>query len=110
MRTRQSFLALCLDRDLRVATLFPGMLGGLGCDRGLLCHDRDFSALCCDKVWGWARFGSRQGSPYVTIEFSQGWDICDRNSKGGVATGCFSVATHRAGLRTRQCAGHARQA
>ena len=26
-------------------TLFLGMLGGLGRDRGLLCHDRDLSAL-----------------------------------------------------------------
>ena len=25
---------------------------------------------CHDRVWGWARFGSRQGSPYVAIEFS----------------------------------------
>ena len=37
------------DRDLRVTTLFLGMLGGLGRDRGLLCCDRDLSALCRDR-------------------------------------------------------------
>ena len=72
---QQSFLALCRDGDLHFATLFPGMLGVLGSEIDLLCHDRDFSALCRDRVWAWARFGSRQGSPYVAIEFSQGWDI-----------------------------------
>ena len=76
---QQSFLALCRDGDLHFATLFPGMLGVLGSEIGLLCRDRDFSALCrdiCrDRVWAWARFGSRQGSPYVVTEFSQGWDI-----------------------------------
>ena len=57
------------------------MLGGLGRDRGFLCHDRDFwprvatEILCCDKAWDWARLGSRQGSPCVTTEFSQGWAI-----------------------------------
>ena len=51
------------------------MLGGLGHDRGLLCHDKDFSALFCDKVWGWVRLGSQEGSPYVATKFSQGWDI-----------------------------------
>ena len=96
---QQSFLALCRDRDLRVATLFRGMLSGLGRDKGLLCHDRDFSALCRDRVWRWARFGSRQGFPYVATEFSQWWDIRDKNSKGGVAIGCFFVATQRASQR-----------
>ena len=46
---RQSILALCHERDLRVATLFPRMLGGLGRDRGLLCRDRDFSSMCRDR-------------------------------------------------------------
>ena len=39
-----------------------------------------------------------------------GHSYCDKNSKGSVATGCFFVATHRAGLRTRQGAGSARWA
>ena len=42
MHALQSFLARCHDKDLRVATLFPDMLGGLG-------RDRDFSALCRDR-------------------------------------------------------------
>ena len=46
---RQSFLALCCDKDLCVATMFPGELGVLGRDRGLLYHDRDFSTLCHDR-------------------------------------------------------------
>ena len=49
VRMGQSLLALCRDRDLYVETLFPGQLGGLGCDRGFLCHKRDFSALRCDR-------------------------------------------------------------
>ena len=40
VRTRHSFLALCRDMDLCVTTLFPGMLGGLGRDKGFLCCDR----------------------------------------------------------------------
>ena len=43
------FLSQCLDRDLYVATLFPGILSGLGRNRGLLCHNRDFSILCHDR-------------------------------------------------------------
>ena len=46
---RQSFLVMCHDRDLRVATLFPGKLGGLGRDRGFLCRNRDRSTLCRDR-------------------------------------------------------------
>ena len=49
VRSLQSLLALCQDRDLRVVTLFPDMLGGLGSDRGLLCRDRDFLALCRNR-------------------------------------------------------------
>ena len=57
-----------------------GMHVRLGClrDRGLLYRDIDFEPCVAtgiqfrDRVWGWARFGSRQGSPYVTTEFSQG--------------------------------------
>ena len=30
--------------------------------------------LCRDKAWGWARLGSRQGSPCVETKSSQGWD------------------------------------
>ena len=55
-RERQSFFALCRDRVLRVVTWFPGMLGGLGHDRGFLCRDRVFFfALCRDR-----NFVSRQ--------------------------------------------------
>ena len=39
----------CRDKDLCVATLFPGMLGGLGHDRGLLCRYSGLSALFHDK-------------------------------------------------------------
>ena len=49
MHARQSFLPLCRDRDLRIATLFLGMLGGFGHESGLLCRDRDLSALCHDR-------------------------------------------------------------
>ena len=35
-------LALCRDRDLRVATGFPGILGGLGSDKVILLRDKDF--------------------------------------------------------------------
>ena len=49
MHERPSFLALCHYKDLHVATMFPGEPGGLGHDRGLLCHDRDFPTLCRDR-------------------------------------------------------------
>ena len=49
MHARQSFLALCPDRNLCVAMLFLGILGGLGHDKGLLCRERDLSALCDDR-------------------------------------------------------------
>ena len=42
IRARQSLLALCRDKDLCSATLFPSQMGGLG-------RDRDFSALCRDR-------------------------------------------------------------
>ena len=40
LRAGQGFLAMCRDKDLRVATLLPGMQGGLG-------RDKDFLAPCC---------------------------------------------------------------
>ena len=40
MRARQSSLTLYRDKDLRVVTGFPSILGSLGHDRGFLCHDR----------------------------------------------------------------------
>ena len=43
------FLALCRDKDLHVATLFPGIQSGLGHNKGLLYHNRDFSILCRDR-------------------------------------------------------------
>ena len=42
VRARQNFLALCRDRDLRLVTGFPGILGYLGRDRGFLYRDKDF--------------------------------------------------------------------
>ena len=56
MCTRQSFLALCRDRDLHVATLFPGKLSGLGHDIGLICRNINLLASCRDT-----NFVSRQG-------------------------------------------------
>ena len=44
---------------------------------------------CRDRVWSWARLRSQQGPPCVATKFS----------KGGVATGYFSVATHKTSLR-----------
>ena len=41
-QARQSFLALCHDKDLRVTIGFPGILGGLGSNIGFLCRDKDF--------------------------------------------------------------------
>ena len=37
-----SFLALCRNTELRIATGFPGILGSLGHDRGFLYRDKDF--------------------------------------------------------------------
>ena len=141
---RQSILALCRDRDLRVATLFPGMLGGLGRDIGLLCRDIDFSSLCHDRnsvslqglgvIPGLGRdkgllmsrqglgagqgLGRDKGLLMSQQSFPKGWTflsrqktLCwDRNSKGGVVTGCFSVVTHKAGLRTQKGVGCTRHA
>ena len=53
--------ALCRNKDLRVATWFPGMLGGLGRDIVFLYRDKDFwpcvatKNLCRDRIWGLAR-------------------------------------------------------
>ena len=40
---QESLLALCHNRDLRVTTLFPGQLGGLGRDRGFFYRDKAVS-------------------------------------------------------------------
>ena len=75
MHTRQSFLVLCRDRDIRVATLFPSELGGLGRDRGFLCRDRDRSALCRDR-----NYVSQQGfglsRAWVATELGHGRRPC----------------------------------
>ena len=42
-------MALCRDKDICVAMLVPSIQGGLGHDRGLLCHDIDFSTLSHDR-------------------------------------------------------------
>ena len=60
MRARQKFIALGCNIDLHVATLFPGMLGGLG-------HDRDFSALCGDRN-SMSRQGLGLGQVWVAIK------------------------------------------
>ena len=76
MLERQSFLALCHDRDLRIATLFPGMLGGLGRDRGLLCRNKDLIALGRNRNSVLRQgLGLGLGQAWVAIDFSQGWDI-----------------------------------
>ena len=72
---RHNFWALCRDRVLRVVTWFPGQLGGMGYNRGFLCHDRDFSVPCHNRNsvsqqgLGLGKFGSRQESPYVATKF-----------------------------------------
>ena len=45
----------------------------------------------CDRVWGWARFGSRQRSPYVATEFFPwvGHSYCDK--RRFVTTGFLRV-------------------
>ena len=115
VRSRQSFWALCRDRVLRVATWFPGQQGGLGRDRGFLYRDRDFLALCHDRN-SVSRQGLGMGQAWVMKRVSLcrdrvfprlGHSCRDRVSKGGVATGCFFVATHRPGLRARQSVGRA---
>ena len=107
VRSRQSFWALCRDRVLRVATWFPGQQRGLGRDRGFLYRDRDFLALCHDRN-SVSRQGLGMGQAWVVKRVSLcrdrvfprlGHSCRDRVSKGGVATGCFFVATHRPGLR-----------
>ena len=85
---------MCRDRDLHVTKLFPGTLGGLGHDKGLLCCNRDFSALCRDRN-SVSRQGLRLGQVWAMIRVSLchdrvfprvGHSYCDRNSKGGVVT------------------------
>ena len=49
-------------------------------------------SLCSDRVF------LRVGHSYRDRRFC----VATGFSKGGVATGCFSVATHRAGLRVRR--------
>ena len=98
-------------------TLFPSKLGGLGCDRVLLCCDRDLSTLCRDKN-SVSQQGLGLGQAWVEIRVSLCRDrvfprvghscseirfyVAIGFSKGGVATGCFSIVTHRASLCARQ--------
>ena len=93
-RTRQSSLALCLDRDLCVATWFPGMLGSFGREKGFLYRERELFALCGER-----NFVSREGlglgqGAWVAIRVflchdrvfpRVGHSFRDRVSKGGVA-------------------------
>ena len=97
-------------------TWFPSQLGGLDRDRGFLCRDKDFSALCRD-INLVSQQGLGLGQAWVATRVSLGSDkvfprvghscrdrrfyVATGFSKGGVATGCFSIATHRAGLRAR---------
>ena len=126
---RQDLPTLCRDRDLRVATSFPGKLGGWGRDKGFLCHDRNCSALYRNRnsvlrqglglSHAWVvtmvnlcrdngQFVSQQSFPKGGPFLSRQKTLCrDRVSKGGVATRCFSIATHKPGLRVRQSARHA---
>ena len=75
----------------------------------------DFLALCHDKN-SVSRQGLGMGQAWVVKRVSLcrervfprlGHSCRDRVSKGGVATGCFFVATHRPCLRARQSAGRA---
>ena len=89
VRSRQSFLVLCSDRDLRFVTLFPGMLCGLGSDKGLLCRDRDFSIQCRDR-----NSVSRQG-----LGLSQVWvvtrvSLCRDRAFPGVGHSCRDRRLH----------------
>ena len=68
-----------------------GVGPSLGSDNGLLMSRKSFL----------------KGGTFLSRQKTLCRDI---NSKGGVTTGRFFVETHRAGLRTRQGAGHARQA
>ena len=53
----------------------------------------------------------RQSFPRGGIFLSRKKTLChDKNSKAGVMTRCFSIATHKGGLSTRQGTGRARQA
>ena len=105
-----------------VATRLAGKSDGLGRDRVLLCHDRDFSALCHDKNLV-LRQGLGLGQTWVATRVSLcrdrvfprvGHSCCNRRfyvatrfSKGGVATGCFSVSIYKVGLRAHDKPRHA---
>ena len=69
----------CRDRDLRVTKLFTGMLGGWVATKAFsiateICQPCAKTKIQCrDRVWGWDKvFGSRQWSPCVATEISQG--------------------------------------
>ena len=88
--SRQRFFSPMSQQEFSVATGFGARLG-LGGDKGLLMSRRIFP----------------RGGTFL----SRHKTLCrDRNSKGGVATKYFSIATQRTGLPTRQGAGRARQA
>ena len=78
---QQSFLVLCRDMDLHVATLFPSELGGLGRDKGFLCRNKDRSTLCRD-----GNFVSRQGlglgRAWVATELGHGRRPCAHDRPG----------------------------
>ena len=62
-------------------TGFPSILGGLGCDRGFLCHDRDFWPHVAIEI-----LVSRQGLGLGQVWVAKRVSLChDRVSpKGGI--------------------------
>ena len=87
--SRQSFLDLCSDMDLRFVTLFPSMLCGLGRDRGLLCRDRDFSILCRDR-----NSVSRQGLGLGQVLVVTRVSLCRDKAFLGVGHSCHDRRLH----------------
>ena len=88
--SRRRFFGLVSRQKFSVAIDFRAR-SDLGRDKGLLM--------------------SRQSFPRGGTFLLRHKTLChDKNSKGGVATQCFSIATHRAGLRTQHGVGCARQA
>ena len=109
-RARLYFWALCCDRVLRVTTWFPGQLGGLGRNKGSLCRERDFLALCryrnsmlrsglgLGQVWvatrvSWCRNRVFQGVGHSCRD--RRLYVATRFPKGSVVTGCLFIPTHR---------------
>ena len=112
---RQDLPTLCRD-------IVPRQAGRLGSRKRLpLSRQKLFGLVSQQKFCVVTRLGaepclgrdngqfvSKQSFPKGGPFLSRQKTLCrDRVSKGGVATRCFSIATHRPGLRVRQSARHA---